>query len=117
MTDRLICRQRRAAPLPTIGYTLRYAIETIRLSDRQDGGNYQIVSTVEIDSSPDIPVHRKVRLFCARSGRLVRETWSDAATGAYEFRHIRRGPWVIVAHDYTGTYNAVIADPMLANLP
>lgn len=84
------------------------------LIDWQDGGRSKVSGTVKIDSSPDIPVWRKVRLFCAVSGRLVREMWSDPVTGAYSFEYIRPGPWMITAHDYSGTYNAVVADNITA---
>lgn len=83
-------------------------------ADQNDGGVYFVTGTVAIDSTPDIPVHRKVRLFAARSGRLVRETWSDPVTGEYRFERIRIGPWLVVAHDYTNSYNAVVADNILA---
>lgn len=118
MTDRYMGRQYRAAPSPPIGAHHKLSgVDKYRRCDREDGGPYQIVSTVAIDSTPDIPVRRKVRLICTRSGRLVRETWSDAATGVYQFRNIRRGPWTIITHDYTGTYNAVVADHYSADLP
>ena len=81
--------------------------------DIEDGGKYCVQGTVGIDSTPDIMVHRKVRLFCTRTGRLVREQWSDPVTGAYLFEHVRIGPWTIMSHDYTGNYNAVVADNVL----
>lgn len=85
-------------------------------ADVQDGGTYFIDGTVGIDSTPDIPVHRKVRLFCTHSGRLVREMWSDPVTGAYRFEHMRIGPWTVMSHDYAGNYNAVVADNILGDL-
>lgn len=87
--------------------------QNISGADFQDGGAYKVQGTVAIDSTPDMPVRRKVRLFCLASGRLVRETWSDPVTGSYLFEYIRQGPWLVVAHDYTGSYNAVPADNIL----
>lgn len=84
--------------------------------DVEDGGAYAVFGTVGIDSTPDIPVHRKVRLLCYRSGRLVREMWSDPITGSYRFDHLRIGPWTVMSHDYTGNYNAVVADNILGDL-
>ena len=81
--------------------------------DVQDGGAFKVQGTVAIDATPDIPVKRKVRLFCLQSGRLVRETWSDPVTGAYRFEYVRQGPWLVISHDYTGSYNAVVADNIL----
>lgn len=82
-------------------------------ADGQDGGNYAVTGTVAIDSTPDIPVHRRVRLICTISGRLVRETWSDPISGIYEFKNVRVGPWTVLAHDYSGVYNAVVADAIM----
>lgn len=88
--------------------------KTFHANDTQDGGAFKVQGTVAIDATPDIPVKRKVRLFCAVSGRLVREMWSDPVTGAYSFEYIRPGPWMVTAHDYSGTYNAVVADNITA---
>ncbi len=89
-------------------------VSAVAGGDTVDGGPYHVTGTVAIDSTPDIPVHRKVRLFDAKNGRLVREAWSDAVTGAYAFEGVRLGPWLVVAHDYTNSYNAVVADNILA---
>ena len=88
--------------------------KTFHAKDTNDGGAFKVQGTVAIDATPDIPVRRKVRLFCLQSGRLVRETWSDPVTGGYLFDYIRQGPWFITAHDHTGTYVGVIADNLLA---
>ena len=85
----------------------------VSAKDAQDGGTFKVQGTVAIDATPDIPVKRKVRLFCLQSGRLVRETWSDPVTGGYLFDHIRQGPWLVVSHDYANSYNAVVADNIL----
>lgn len=95
---------------PSGGRVIGAAVFT---KDAHDGGVYKVQGTVAIDSTPDIPVRRKVRLFCLTSGRFVRETWSDPVTGGYLFEYIRQGPWLVVAHDYTGSYNAVVADNIL----
>ena len=87
--------------------------KTFHANDTQDGGTFKVQGTVAIDATPDIPVKRKVRLFCLQSGRLVRETWSDPVTGGYLFDYIRQGPWLVVSHDYANSYNAVVADNIL----
>lgn len=64
-----------------------------------------------VDSTPDYPVLRRVRLFDRRDNRLVREVWSDPTTGAYKFEFInpdRR--YVVIAYDHAGVYNAEIRD-------
>lgn len=52
-----------------------------------------------------------------RTGKLVRETWSDAQTGAYAFEGIAAGTYVVYALDHTGEYGGAIetditAEPM-----
>lgn len=96
---------------PPLGGRLGWMPTTVK--DAQDGGKFKVQGTVAIDATPDIPVRRKVRLFCLQSGRLVRETWSDPVTGAYLFDCIRQGPWLVVSHDYANSYNAVVADNIL----
>lgn len=85
--------------------------------DLQDAGKYRIYGTTEVDATPvDVPLRRRVQLYNQRDGRLVRETWSDAATGAYRFDHIRGGDdtrYFVVAFDHTGDKRAVIADNLL----
>lgn len=85
--------------------------------DLQDGGGYCIYGTTELDADPtDVPVRRRVQLYDQRDGRLVRETWSDAATGSYRFDHIRGGDgtrYFAVAFDHTGDKRAVVADNLL----
>jgi len=99
-----------AISVPVATEPARVATCLIGHGDVYDGGLYKVEGTLMIDASPDIPVARKVRLICVRSGRMVRETWSDPQTGDYSFTHVRQGPWLVVAHDYTNSYNAVVAD-------
>lgn len=81
--------------------------------DMQDGGLYRIAGTVELKGAPNTPLRRRVQLWNQRDGRMVRETWSDAVTGAYAFDCIRGGAGVIycaVSYDHTGINQGVIAD-------
>lgn len=89
-------------PHRLIGRTMR--------RDVQDGGPGRIAGTVAVDASPDVPVRRRVRLFHRESGRLVRETWSDATTGAYEFAGLAIAEYFVLAHDHTAEFNAVVKD-------
>lgn len=86
------------------------------LYDAADGGHYRIAGTVAIDDNPDIPVSRRTRLYHQQSGRLVREMWSAAGTGAYEFRDLRLQQYFVVAHDHTNYYNAAIKDTITPEL-
>lgn len=81
----------------------------LSVADVEDGGACTLADTVKIAGTPDVPVARRVDLFCVASKRLVRSTWSSPA-GNYIFTAIRPGPWMVIAYDHTGTYNAVIAD-------
>jgi len=81
------------------------------------GGNGRIAGTVKIDSTPDYPVWRRVRLFDKRDNRLVREVWSDPVTGAYVFEYINPARlYVVIAYDHTGAYNAEIRDAITPEL-
>jgi hypothetical protein len=71
-------------------------------------GPGRIAGSVAVEGAP---AARKVRLFEAVSGVLVRETWSDPLTGAYEFSGIDpANEYVVLVHDHTRTYNALVQD-------
>lgn len=77
----------------------------------EHGGAGRIAGSVKVDSSPDYPVWRRIRLFDRRDNRLVREVWSDPVTGAYSFEYINPVRlYVVIAYDHTGAYNAEIRD-------
>lgn len=79
------------------------------------GGQGRIAGTVKVDSTPDYPVWRRVRLFALRDGRLAREAWSDPTTGAYSFDYVSRDlKFTVISYDHTGQYNAVVADNLTA---
>lgn len=73
-----------------------------------DTGPLQITGTTKNTGSPPTPVRRRVRLHEQSSGRFVRETWSDAATGAYTFPNLRLTRYYITAFDHTGAFGGVI---------
>ena len=75
------------------------------------GGNGEIAGTVAVKGSPNTPVQRRVRLFDEKTGLLVREMFSDPATGAYEFLYISTDhKYTVVSYDYANNYRAVLAD-------
>lgn len=79
------------------------------------GGLGRIAGTVKIDSTPDYPAWRRVRLFTRRDNRLAREVWSDPVTGAYSFDHVSLTlEFTVIAYDHTGAYNAEIRDAIRA---
>jgi hypothetical protein len=78
--------------------------------DTQDGGPYKVTGTTKLVGPPLAPVSTKVWLCDRLSGRVVREVWSNATTGAYAFERVRVGPYYVVGFDHAGVFNAVIAD-------
>lgn len=77
-------------------------------SETFDGGAFQIVGTTKNTGTPPTPVRRRVRLHEQSSGRIVRETWSDATTGAYTFAGLRLTAYYVTGFDHTGQYSGVI---------
>lgn len=79
---------------------------------RYGGGNYKIAGTVKEKAAPaNVPLRRRVRLHDQKTGVALRETWSDATTGVYEFAGIIGGrKYYVVSFDHTLNYRAVIAD-------
>ncbi len=84
--------------------------------DAYHGGVGIVYGTVKEKNLPaNTPLHRRVLLLDERSMLAIRETWSDATTGAYEFRGVRQDiPYTVVAYDYTTNYRAVVADNITA---
>jgi len=83
--------------------------------DMEDGGPLSIIEPVtRLNAIP--PQSRRVRLCDQRSGRLVREQWSDPTTGEVDFQYLREGPWVLYALDHTYEHEAVIISDRLATV-
>lgn len=80
--------------------------------DREDGGRGRIVGTVKEKNTPaNTPLRRRVVLQNNRDKRTIRETWSDAVTGVYEFNEIALGrTYDVVSYDHIGMYRGVVAD-------
>ena len=81
-------------------------------------GDHRIAGTVKHRVKgviADEPLRRRVLLIDAATYVVVRETWSDAVTGAYSFDHIDAVPrYLVVAFDHQGQHRAVIADKLRA---
>lgn len=90
------------------------ATRTHATGDLSDlGGAGRITGRVKVDSNPDYPVRRRVRLFDQRDNRLVAEQWSDPVTGLYSFDNINAARrYVVISYDHTGVYNAEVLDAM-----
>ena len=93
--------------------TLRVTVAGLMLTDYGSGGRGRITGTVVLDLDPtpvDPPLRRRVLLIREDSGLVIRQTWSDAATGAYEFRDLDMSvKYTTVAHWGDDTYRAAIA--------
>ena len=86
--------------------------------DREDGGRGRITGTVKEKNTPaNTPLKRRVVLLSMPGSRAIRETWSDPASGVYEFREIamdRR--YTVISYDHTGVYRGVVADNLSPEL-
>jgi len=73
------------------------------------GGVGQVVGTVK--NTPATPVRRRVLLIEEATRAVIRETWSEAATGAYSFGRIAMNTtYTVVSYDHTQAFRAVVAD-------
>ncbi len=78
-----------------------------------DVGAFRMAGTVTSLGSPNQPLRRRVNLIDELTGRIIRETWSDATTGAYSFDSIAGGRlYTVISYDHTGLFRAVIADKL-----
>ena len=81
-------------------------------------GSHRIAGTVkhrEKGVLADAPLRRRVLLIDERTQVVVRETWSDADTGAYSFEHIAVLPhYLVIAFDHEHQHRAVVADNLRA---
>ncbi len=102
---------------PSVGNVLQstHLPKTETVFDNANGTG-TITGTVKQKALPvDIPLSRKVRLMRERDGKIVRETWSDATTGAYTFTGLDLNQaYTAIAWDHVHTYRAVIADNLTA---
>lgn len=104
-------------PMPA--QSVRLTVESGAMPDLLTGmlgkGIGRIYGTVELKGSPqNMLLRRKVWLLRQSDGIKIRETWSDAATGAYEFNYIDEMQlWTVISFDHTGDKRAVIADGLV----
>lgn len=80
--------------------------------DLQDGGTVSVTGTVKRKGDPvDVPLRRRVRLYNESDRRFVRETWSDAVTGAFVFPDLKAGAvYTAMAYDHENNYRALVID-------
>ena len=116
-----------ALPMParvlSAAYTGPYghavtAPQTARAGDYKTGllgkGVGTVYGTTEIDGTPDAPLRALVRLIRERDGLVYRETWSDAATGAYRFDNVDElETYTVLSYHPTRDKRAVVADNLV----
>lgn len=108
-------------PLASIG-AVQGAITRLQASaieriarDMEFGGRARIWGTTKVKGVTNLPTRARVVLLRQRDKLLARETWSDAATGAFEFEGIDMAhQWLVLAEDQAGNYRPVAANRLEA---
>lgn len=93
-------------------------VKTDTTGARLLAGVGKIAGTVKVKQGAiNKPIRRRVRLIRESDGLVVRETWSDAVTGAYSFEGLNTSyQYTVVSYDYTRDFRAVIADAVRAEV-
>ena len=98
-----------SAPVPTHSTPLTPRLQLAR--DVEHGGPGTIYGTTKIKGTPNLPTKARVVLLHQRSKLPVRETWSDPATGYFEFRGIDTNQqFLTLAEDAEGHFRPVAAN-------
>lgn len=100
------------------GVSPRSFASPVSLTDLRFGGRGTIADSVLENGTPDTPLRRKVWLMRDRDAQIIRETWSDAATGNYSFTNIDETQrYSVLSFDHLRNYRAVIADNLTPTVP
>ena len=95
--------------LDGLGVRNKALVPILGIHDIYFGGVGQVVGTVK--NTPATPVRRRVLLIEEATRAVIRETWSEAATGAYSFGRIAMNTtYTVVSYDHTQAFRAVVAD-------
>lgn len=79
------------------------------------GGVGQVAGTVK--NTPATPVRRRVLLIEEATRAVIRETWSEAATGVYAFERVAMNTtYTVLSYDHTQAFRAVVADRVMPEL-
>ncbi|GIK34525.1 MAG: hypothetical protein BroJett010_10840 [Gammaproteobacteria bacterium] len=101
-----------------VGYRHRALRPLLGTRNHYFHGDHGIAGTVKHRVKgviADAPLARRVLLFDEATYVVVRETWSDAVTGAYSFDHIDPVPrYLVIAFDHQRLHRAVVADKLRA---
>ena len=109
---------RTGRPTRISAYTPPTAVTTKTASptrlDLRDYGPVTLVGTVKRAGDPtNVPLRRRVRLYDEIGRRLMRETWSDAATGAFTFENLPQGRFTAMTYDHENIYRALVIDNLM----
>ncbi|MFT4243565.1 MAG: hypothetical protein QM569_14930 [Acidovorax sp.] len=105
-----------AAATPAPSFASAPGIQATALDYYNQGAASQQTARVQgtvavYDAAANLPLRRKVRLLRERDGKVIAEQWSDATTGAYDFKYIDSSErYTVISYDYEHNYRAVIAD-------
>ncbi len=76
-----------------------------------------VTGTTAVDSTPDAPISRRVRLYRDRDGLFMGEVWSDPVTGAFAFPNLSTNfKYTALSYDHEGIFRAVVADNLTAEV-
>lgn len=95
------------------------AVAAINFKDTAFAGTGRVWGTNKIETAPNVwvPCGGRVVLMHSRSKLLVRETWADPVTGAWEFKFIDAQPeYLVLAEDPEGNYRPVAANKLTAEV-
>ncbi|GKT22517.1 LamG-like jellyroll fold domain-containing protein [Acidovorax sp. SUPP3334] len=102
-----------ASPVPAFRAGAPAAAAIAR--DMEFGGAGRIWGTTKTKGVTNLPTRSRVVLLRQRDKLVARETWSDAATGAFEFTDIDMAhQWLVLAEDQAGNYRPVAANRLEA---
>lgn len=101
-----------SSPVPDSVVTTRSRVQLAR--DAEFGGAGRIWGTTKTKGAPNTPTKARVVLLHQRSKLPVRETWSDPATGAFEFSGIDASQqFITLAEDAAGNFRPVAASRLV----
>lgn len=102
---------------PDINYKFALRLDDKKLFDINHGGRGRVAGTVKVKGSPNYAVKRYVLLMREKDFMIIRATWSDPTTGAYEFTYVDHTQrYTVLTMDYEHNYRAVVADNLVPEL-
>lgn len=102
-----------AASAPSSASAVRGVPAASVARDIEHGGPGTIYGTTQIKGTPNAPAKARVVLLHQRSKLPVRETWSDPATGYFEFRGVDTSQqFLTLAEDVAGNFRPVAANKL-----